>query len=297
LDQSNASYNGSDAMIRTVFFSWQSDRSTKEGRNLIERALGTAVSRIAKGTSVDEAARDGLEVDKDTKGVPGSPPIFSTILDKIDRAAVFVPDLTFVGTRLDGSPTSNPNVLIEYGWALKSLGYSRIISVMNETHGAPTRQSLPFDLVNFRFPITYNVPDDANDTIRHAERDHLATKFEAALKAVFESTEPRGDIQSAVAAFIKKGNDLRDDWEKNLGGVEVQSQKAGAVSVWHKTVANYLSTIPRGNIYVTRFQNRIRPSGAYPAGINISMAGHWDLLQSALTRLNEILLDPDLGKP
>jgi hypothetical protein len=188
---------GSIAMSRTVFFSWQDDRAKKEGRNLIERALEIAVSRIAKDTKVEEAVRDGLEVDKDTKGVPGSPPIFPTILDKIDRAAIFVPDLTFVGTRPDGRATPNPNVLIEYGWALKSLGYFSIVPVMNEAHGAPTRQSLPFDLASFRFPITYNVPDAADDATRRAEREQLAKSFEAALKGVFESTEFRKRQETA----------------------------------------------------------------------------------------------------
>ncbi len=90
-------------MSRTVFFSWQSDRSTAEGRNLIEKALDMAVANIANDLTVEEAVREGLRVDKDTKGVPGSPPIFETILDKIDKASVFVADLTFCGTRSDGS--------------------------------------------------------------------------------------------------------------------------------------------------------------------------------------------------
>ena len=64
-------------MKNTVFFSWQSDRPTKEGRNLIEKALKVAVSRIANDASVVEAVREGLEVDKDTKGVPRHPPLSS----------------------------------------------------------------------------------------------------------------------------------------------------------------------------------------------------------------------------
>lgn len=73
-------------------------------------------------------------------GVSGSPPIFATILEKIDRAAIYVPDFTFVGKNLGGEPIPNPNVLIEYGWALKSLGYKRIVAVMNQAYGAPTRE-------------------------------------------------------------------------------------------------------------------------------------------------------------
>ena len=62
------------------------------------------------------------------------PPIVETIFKKIDRAAVFVADLTFAGRRPDGAPIPNPNVLIEYGWALKALGHARIISIMIPDH-------------------------------------------------------------------------------------------------------------------------------------------------------------------
>src|SRR4051794_26567008 len=117
-------------MALTIFFSWQADRSTKEGRNLVERALEAAVGRIGQDAAIEEAIRE-LAVDRDTKGVPGSPPIVETIFKKIDGAAVFVPDLTFVGLRNDGRPSPNPNVLIEYGWALKALGHARILPVMN----------------------------------------------------------------------------------------------------------------------------------------------------------------------
>src|ERR1700733_4240157 len=114
------------SMPITVFFSWQADTPTIEGRNLIERALARAVLRIGQDTTVEEAVRE-LVIDRDTMGVAGSPPIVETIFRKIDGAAVFLPDLTFIGKRLDNRPTPNPNVLIEYGWALKSLGHGRIV--------------------------------------------------------------------------------------------------------------------------------------------------------------------------
>ncbi len=142
-------------MPTTIFFSWQIDRPTKEGRNLVERALERAISRIGEDTEIEEAVRE-LVVDRDTKGVPGSPPIVDTIFRKIDQAAVFVPDLTFVGARPDGRPTPNPNVLIEYGWALKSLGYSRILPVMNTAFGKPTPDAMPFDMRHLRNPILYD---------------------------------------------------------------------------------------------------------------------------------------------
>ncbi len=176
-------------MSCTVFYSWQSDRHTREGRNFIENALQTAVAKIAGDVKVEEAVRGGLTLDKDTKDVPGSPPIFQTILAKIDRAGVFVADLTFCGDRCGGRLTPNPNVLIEYGWALKSLGYFQVITVMNEAHGKPSRESLPFDLAHLRFPITYTLPDDAPDATRQLQREELAKKLERALREVLESEE------------------------------------------------------------------------------------------------------------
>jgi hypothetical protein len=102
-------------MAFTVFFSWQSDRGKAE-QDLIERALNEALDRIAGDATVEPAVRqEGLAVDRDIKGVGGTPPIVDTIFSKIDCAAIFVPDLTFVAKRASGQPAPNPNVLIEYG--------------------------------------------------------------------------------------------------------------------------------------------------------------------------------------
>jgi hypothetical protein len=171
-----------------IFFSWQADTPTREGRNFIERALERTVSRIGEDTSVEEAVRE-LAVDRDTKGVSGFPPIVDTIFRKIDRAAVFVPDLTFVGKRLDGRPTPNPNVLVEYGWALKALTHSRIVPVMNTAFGEPTADAMPFDMLHLRKPISYHCPPDADDEVRKREREQLAKDLEGAIRAVFDSDE------------------------------------------------------------------------------------------------------------
>ena len=153
-----------------IFFSWQADTPTKSGRNLVERALERALAAVASDAEIDEPVRDA-QIDKDTKGEPGSPPIVDTIFRKIDSAVVFVADLTFVGTRLDKRLTPNPNVLIEYGWALKSLSNSRIVSVMNVAHGRPTDSNMPFNLRHLRHPIQYDCPDDADEDTRKKARD------------------------------------------------------------------------------------------------------------------------------
>jgi hypothetical protein len=175
-------------MPSTVFFSWQIDTEAKVGRNFIERALNRAAARIGGDANVEKAVRD-LSVDRDTKNVPGSPPIVDTILRKIDNAAVFVPDLTFVGDRLDGRRTPNPNVLIEYGWALKSLGHGRIVPVMNTAFGRPTPETMPFNLRHLRNPILYHCPPDASDDARGQVREELARELERAIRVVFASDE------------------------------------------------------------------------------------------------------------
>ncbi len=105
-------------------------------------------------------------------------------------------------------------------------------------------------------------------------------------------------IQEKLGAFVAQGVAIREGWLKVVVGPEdAQRQSAIAVQKWHTDVANYLHTIPRGTIYLVRFQNQLRPSGSYPIGMNMNVGGNWDLLMSDLARLNEILTDSDLGSP
>jgi hypothetical protein len=172
----------------TVFFSWQADRPNPGGQTLIERAINEAIKNIRGDLRVERAIRD-LEIDRDTQGVSGSPPIVETIFQKIDKAAIFVPDLTFVGTRHDGRPTPNPNVLIEYGWALRALGYRRIVPVMNIAFGQPTAEAMPFNMRHLRNPITYESPDGLDENAQQQVKEHLTAELERELRAVFQSQE------------------------------------------------------------------------------------------------------------
>jgi len=181
-------------MAHNIFFSWQADRLPVCGRNFIERALEKALGRLASETELEEAVREGLELDRDTKGVAGQPPIVDTIFKKIDGAAVFVPDLTFVGNRADGRPTPNPNVLIEYGWALKSLSHGRIVPIMNTAHGMPTAENMPFDMRHLRNPICYDLPDGADETARKAEREKLVGTLAGAIGAVLDSDDFKSSL-------------------------------------------------------------------------------------------------------
>jgi hypothetical protein len=140
-------------MALTVFYSWQSDTLSKVNRNFIEDALTRALKKTAAEAEVIPAARgQELKLDKDTAGRPGTPPIVETIFSKIGQCAVFVPDLTFVAKTASGRPTPNANVLIEYGWALKSRTDQRIVPVMNDAFGKPSETTLPFNMRHLRWP-------------------------------------------------------------------------------------------------------------------------------------------------
>lgn len=147
------------------------------------------------------------------KNVPGSPPIFETTRRKIDAAAIFVPYLTFVVKRPNGDPCPNLNVLSEYGYALKSLTYHRVIGVMNAAFGEPSRESLPFDLASYHFPITYDLPEGASQDERRAALKKAADEFERALKGASLAT----NISRAYLSLYLCHTAIRSTGEPGLG--------------------------------------------------------------------------------
>lgn len=107
-------------------------------------------------------------LDHDTKGIPGAPGIVETILQKIDSCSVFVADITFVAKN-DYKLFPNSNVLIELGYAIKSIGDTRIVCVMNSSFGKP-KDGLTFDLAHKRWPITYHMEETtAEDSKKSVE--------------------------------------------------------------------------------------------------------------------------------
>ena len=181
-------------MTHHIFFSWQSDTPNAVGRSMIEACLERAIGLLQADAEVDLADRE-LAMDKDTLHVPGSPAIAETIYAKIDRSAVFLSDLTYVAVRSSGGGIPNPNVLIEHGWALKSLTSRRVVSVMNIALGDPEHHELPFDLRHVRRPILYACPADANPEDRKIARDGLTKHLVTALKAIFKDAVVREGLQ------------------------------------------------------------------------------------------------------
>jgi len=210
-------------MANAIFFSWQSDTPNKFGRTFLKEVLEEVCTSIALDTTLDEALRD-VEIDSDTQGVAGQPPIAETIFKKIDAAAVFVADMTFTGKRKDGRPLPNPNVLIEYGWALKSLTNERVICIMNDSCGIPSAESLPFDLAHLRWPIRYTLPEEATSETRIKEKQKLVKILKDAISLslgkIFSRvidlapSFPAAEIKEAPARFRASGESLgiQDDF-------------------------------------------------------------------------------------
>lgn len=131
-----------------VFYSWQSDTDTKFNRNFIEDSLKKSIKEANRRKPYGPF----LSLDKDTRGVPGSPDIVTTILQKIDRSVCFVADVTPI-TEKNGKKICNPNVMFELGYALSSLSFERIVIICNTSYCKINE--LPFDL-GLRRVIPYN---------------------------------------------------------------------------------------------------------------------------------------------
>jgi hypothetical protein len=164
-----------------IFYSWQSDRDPKTTRHFIRDALDLAVRKLNREMEVE----DVLRVDQDTQGVPGHPEIFRTICEKIEACTIFVADLTSVGTTELGDKIINPNVAIELGYAMKSVGTDRYIAIMNTAYGGP--EDLPFDLRHRRWPIQYCLSSDALADEKTRGKQELTNALAGAIRSIIES--------------------------------------------------------------------------------------------------------------
>lgn len=174
--------------MSTIFYSWQSDLSSRTNRGLIEHALESAVKTLRSDDTIVPAVRGKMSVDKDTRGMAGSPDITATIFEKISMADVCVFDVSIVISAIEGrEPTEairrspNPNVLIELGYALGTKGPERVIAIFNAAYG--TLKDLPFDLRGRRI-LQYTATDDATELARI--RSELTQDLVRALKLTYD---------------------------------------------------------------------------------------------------------------
>jgi hypothetical protein len=186
-----------------AFYAWQSDTSRKFNRDLIDIALKDAAKRITE----DPSLAVEVQIDSDTQGVPGTPPITETILKKIVDSDLFVPDVTFVARTENGKLVPNPNVMTEFGYALHAKSHSGMMPVMNTAFGSP--EDLPFDMGHLRHPIQYRLEATANDTERRGVRDALSREFEEKLRLQIKATQPPPPLPAAFPRAQAKDGPAR----------------------------------------------------------------------------------------
>jgi hypothetical protein len=147
-----------------VFYSWQSDLPSAVNLKLIRNALNQAAGLI----NTERGLNLHVVIDEATREVPGSPDIADSIFAKIKQADVFVCDLTKV-TELRNEAGEirkycNSNAALELGYAVRVLGWNRIIIVFNEAYGV-VPDDLPFDARGHR-TSTFRCVAELNGTGR-----------------------------------------------------------------------------------------------------------------------------------
>jgi hypothetical protein len=161
-------------MPNTVFFAWQLDTPSENNKSFIWEALLRAAPSAATMGRPELSPRP----ETDTQGIPGAPNIVETIFKRIRACSVFVADLSFVGSTTAGKKVPNPNVLIELGFAARSIGWDRTILVLNNAFGPA--DALPFDILQHRWPIEYRVTENTN--VRDRRFESLSNALEEALR-------------------------------------------------------------------------------------------------------------------
>ncbi|MCI0535696.1 MAG: nucleotide-binding protein [Acidobacteria bacterium] len=259
-------------MPETVFYSWQSDLPNKTNRSLIESALTRALQSIVDDVHLQAAPR----LDQDTRGVPGSPDIASTILSKIDAASAFVGDVSLVTESEADRPSPNPNVLIELGYALKALGPSRVVIVFNERFGKV--EDLPFDL-RLKPTLSYSLGEDSEPK---EARDKLQSLLENALRLIFESSRESArarqlsgyvsNVIPELISFLMLGNQMAErdlnpwfdtaqsQFESNARTIRDLAIREEAPSVSLMNLDSLLHSSMRSSITEVQWANRTGPS-------------------------------------
>lgn len=178
-----------DLAKATVFYSWESDLPAKTTRNLIEGCLNKAIQQLGRDDDVDVDP----SLDRDTRGVSGSPVILDAILEKIDNCSAFVADVSIINSGDASRATPNPNVAIELGYAMKACGWDRILPVCNEHYGAIDK--LPFDIPDRRV-IAFTLSENPTPEELTAAKEKLTAIFKFRLKEILKlSRESILDIQ------------------------------------------------------------------------------------------------------
>ncbi|MES2379343.1 MAG: TIR domain-containing protein [Bacteroidota bacterium] len=181
----------------TIFYSWQSDLPSDTNRKAISICIKNALLKIESESDLV------INYDEATRGEPGSPEIPSTILNKISKADIFIADITTINSDEKGRKTPNPNVLIELGYAVAELGWSRIIMLYNIQYGS-FPSDLPFDLDKRRV-TNFKILDKTDNN----GKGGLTSVLQAAISSIAAQNVPKPFAQKNLhPENIKRVKDI-----------------------------------------------------------------------------------------
>ena len=140
------------------------------------------------------------EIDRDTRGLAGAPDIGDSIYEKIDSADIFIADVTIINHDYEGRKTLNPHVLIELGYAVKVLGWDRIVLLYNKDLGEI--EELPYD-INHRKITLFSLNGDED---KEKARDYVSSCITETIRIL----EQRHRLYGGSAETVKAQAELRN---------------------------------------------------------------------------------------
>lgn len=179
-------------MKNTIFYSWQSDLPRKSNWSFIEDVINSSIKNLKKRTPIPII----LNYDRATRDESGSPDITESIFAKISSCNVFVADISIINNSIFSKSkrkTPNPNVLLELGFAARTIGWEKIICLYNTDYG--NFDQLPFDLRNRRV-MTYSLKKQDKSSVKKS----LSKQIYSAIEEMHE----KGILTDKILDFLKK---------------------------------------------------------------------------------------------
>lgn len=193
-------------MKNHVFYSWQSDLPNSCNRSFLENCIKESLKEL----SISELYDIDFRIDKDTMNATGTPHIADTIFSKIEKAKLFIADVSIINSDYIKRKTPNPNVLIELGYAAKVLGWDKIICIFNTDFGS--FDDLPFD-IKFRRPLCYGLEGKNKSEVKK----HIVE----AIKSNINSFDPKEfiSINDIGSYLIFESSKFYNQLENNIRSI------------------------------------------------------------------------------
>ncbi|WP_135355109.1 hypothetical protein [Leptospira ryugenii] len=228
-------------MSKTVFFAWQLDTNPDGNKNFIWNSLNESCKNLQESSVPELSPRP----ERDTLGISGTPNIVQTIFKKIDSCSFFIADVTFISKTQNEKYIVNPNVMLELGYAIKTIGWERTILVLNNAYG--TAENLPFDIIQHRWPIEYRI---TSETKVHEKRfrDLTETLTEALIDCEQYTLARASQMTSKLDTDTFK---LISEFEfKNDIGIPLPARTMGEVLTSTSKISSYRRLLDLGAISV-----------------------------------------------